>query len=104
MQEPDLPVKLLKDNKDFFAAHIAKYFNDSLKSAKLPNCLRLASITLIFKNAHVKKITDLLMCYLLSIKYLNASFVTKFYHFSKLFFQSFNVVSTRLIVPNVVCL
>ena len=28
IQEADLPVKLLKDNKDFFAAYIAKYFND----------------------------------------------------------------------------
>ena len=26
IQEADLPVKLLKDNKDFFAAYIAKYF------------------------------------------------------------------------------
>ena len=55
-QEADLLVKLLKDNKDFFAAYIAKYFNDSLKSAKLPNCLKLASITLVFKkNARTYK-------------------------------------------------
>ena len=35
--EADLPVKLLKDNKDFFAAYIPKYFSDSLKSTKFPN-------------------------------------------------------------------
>ena len=50
MQKADLPVKLLKGNKDFFATYIAKYFNDSLKSAKFPNCLKLASITPVFKK------------------------------------------------------
>ena len=48
IQEDDLPVKLLKDNKDFFGAYIAKYFNDFLKSANIPNCLKLAS--LLFKR------------------------------------------------------
>ena len=56
IQEADLPVKLSKDNKDFFAAYIAKYFNDSLKSAKFSNCLKLASITPVFKkNARTSK-------------------------------------------------
>ena len=41
IQEADLPVKLWKDNKDFFAANIAKYFNDSLKNAKFPNFLEV---------------------------------------------------------------
>ena len=35
--EADLPVKLLKDDKDFFAAYITKYFSDSLKSTNFPN-------------------------------------------------------------------
>ena len=34
IQQADLPVKYLKDNKKVFAADIAKYFNDSLTSAK----------------------------------------------------------------------
>ena len=56
IQEADLPVKLLKDNKDFSEAYIAKHFNDSLKSAKFPNCLKLASITPVFKkNARTSK-------------------------------------------------
>ena len=50
IQEADLPVKLVKDNKDFYASYIAKYFNDSLKSAKL------ASVTPVFKkNARTSK-------------------------------------------------
>ena len=45
MQDVDLPVKLLKDNKDFFAV-------------KFPNCLKLASVTLVFKkNASTSKST-----------------------------------------------
>ena len=56
IQEADLPVKLLKDNKDFYAAYIAKYINNSMKSAKFPNCLKLASITPVFKkNARTSK-------------------------------------------------
>ena len=56
IQEADLPVKLLKDNKDFYAAYIAKYINNSLKSAKFPNCSKLASITPVFKkNARPSK-------------------------------------------------
>ena len=43
-------MKLVKDNKDFYASYIAKYFNDSLKSAKL------ASVTPVFKkNARTSK-------------------------------------------------
>ena len=56
IQEADFPVKLLKYNKDFFAAYIAKYFNNSLKSEKFPNCLKLASNTPVFKkNAPASK-------------------------------------------------
>ena len=46
----------MRDNEDVFAAYIAKYFNDSLKSEKFPNCLNLASITTVFKkNARTSK-------------------------------------------------
>ena len=54
--EADLPVKLLKDDKDFFAAYITKYFSDSLKSTNFPNYQKLASITPVFKkNARTSK-------------------------------------------------
>ena len=43
IQEVDVPGKLLKDNKDFFAAYIAKYFNDSLKSARPISALPVIS-------------------------------------------------------------
>ena len=106
IQEADLPVKLLKDNKDFFAAYIAKYFNDSLKSAKFPNCLKLTSITPVFKknartsNSNYRPVSELPDI----SKIFEALFATNFQHFSKRFFQSFNVVSVRAIAPNIVCL
>ena len=58
IQEADLLVKLLKDNKDFFESYIRRYFNDSLKSEKFPNCLKLASISITLdfeKNARTSK-------------------------------------------------
>ena len=56
IQEDDLPVKHLKDNKDVCASYIAKDFNDSLKSAKFRNWLKLASIIPAFKkNARTSK-------------------------------------------------
>ena len=43
-------MKRVKDNKDFFASYIAKYFNDSLK------CAKLAFVTPVFKkNARTSK-------------------------------------------------
>ena len=50
LEEAYFPVKLLRDKKEFFSAYIAKYFSNSLRSAKFPNCLKLASITPVFKT------------------------------------------------------
>ena len=106
IEEADIPVKLFKDNNDFFAGYIAKYFNVSLKSAKFSNCLKLASITPVFKkNSRTSKNNYRPGSVLLaSLKYLNALFVSNFQHFSKRFFQSFNVIFVRAIAPNIVCL
>ena len=93
VQEADLPVKLLKDNKDFFAAYIAKYFNDSLKSAKFPNCLKLASITPVFKkNARTSK-NNYRPVSVLSVisRIFERTICHQLSAFSKRFFQSFNV-------------
>ena len=54
IQEADLPIKLLKDNTNFFTVYMAKHFNNSLKNEKFPNCLKLASVTPVFKkNARI---------------------------------------------------
>ena len=39
LQEANLSVKILKDNKEFFEAYITKYFKDSFKCAKVSTLL-----------------------------------------------------------------
>ena len=49
-QDNDLPVKILKDNADYFAEFICIQFNDSLNSSKFPFSFKCANITPIYKN------------------------------------------------------
>ena len=49
IKESDIPVKIIKANKNFFAEAICFYFNKSLENGKFPNCLKLANITPVFK-------------------------------------------------------
>ena len=99
IQEADPPVKLLKDNKDCFAAYIAKCFNDYLKSTNFPNCLKLASIDLIFKKMHLKTKSSYRPVIVLPVisKIFERIICTQLSAFWKRFFQSFNVVSVRAI-------
>ena len=88
-----------------FAAYIAKYFNDFLKSAKFLYYLKLASISPVFKkNARTSKnIYRPVNLLPIISKIFERSIVTNFQHFSKTFFLSLNVVSVRAIAPNIVC-
>ena len=49
-QDNDLPVKILKENADYFAEFICIQFNDSVNSSKFPSSFKCANITPIFKN------------------------------------------------------
>ena len=51
IQESNIPAKMIKQNRDFFAEIICKCFNDSLDKGQFPNCLKLASITPVFKKS-----------------------------------------------------
>ena len=50
IQESEIPLKIIKANKLFFAEAICFYFNKSLENGKFPNCLKLANITAGFKK------------------------------------------------------
>ena len=50
IQESDIPVKVIKKNRNFFAEAICFYFNKSLENSKFPNCLKLANMTPISKK------------------------------------------------------
>ena len=49
-QESDIPVKIIKVNKNFFAEAICFHFNKSFENGKFPNCQKLANITSVFKK------------------------------------------------------
>ena len=49
-QDNDLPVKIMKENADYFAEFICVQFNDSVNSSKFPSAFKCANITPIFKN------------------------------------------------------
>ena len=49
-EDTNLPVKILKENADYFAEFICIQFNDSVNSSKFPSSFKCANITPIFKN------------------------------------------------------
>ena len=50
IQESDISAKIIKVNIDLFAKKISKSFNESLEKSKLPDCLKLANVTPVFKK------------------------------------------------------
>ena len=49
-QEADIPVKILKDSKDFFAGYFQMFFNDAITPSKFPSPLKMAYIKAVFKK------------------------------------------------------
>ena len=49
-QDTNLPVKILKENADYFAEFSCIKFNDSVNSSKFPSSFKCANITPIFKK------------------------------------------------------
>ena len=43
-QETDIPVKILKDNKDFVAGYFQLFFNYAITLSKFPSSLEMANI------------------------------------------------------------
>ena len=50
VQETDIPVKVLKENANFFAEHIFLQFNDGIESSKYAESFKFANITPAFKQ------------------------------------------------------
>ena len=49
-QETDLPVRVVKENAEYFAEIICSQFNEPINSSKFPLSFKLANITSVFKN------------------------------------------------------
>ena len=64
-QETDLPVRVVKENAEYFAEIICSQFKESINSSKFPLSFKLANITPVLKNEsrNHKIITDLLPFY-----------------------------------------
>ena len=50
VQDTDIPVKILKENTDYFAEHICLQFNETICSSKFPASLKFANVTPVFKQ------------------------------------------------------
>ena len=49
-QDSGIPVKVLKENADFFAEYLYIFFNEAIESSKFPSSLKQANITPVFKK------------------------------------------------------
>ena len=50
MQDTDIPVKILKENADYFAEHICLQFNETICSSKFPTSFKFANVPPVFKQ------------------------------------------------------
>ena len=71
---------VLRPNNDIFFQYLSHIFNECIETAGFPNELKLANINPVCKKMIdlEKKIIDLLLFYLLCLKYLNVAFLIKF--------------------------
>ena len=50
VQDTDIPVKVLKENAEFFAEQICRQFNEAICSSKFPATFKFANVTPVFKQ------------------------------------------------------
>ena len=55
IQDNDIPIKILKDNFNFFADYIYIFYNYAITTSKFPSFLKLANVTRIFKKGSKNK-------------------------------------------------
>ena len=55
VQETDIPVKILKENADFFAEHICRQFIEAICSSKFPATFKFANVTVFKKDNRNQK-------------------------------------------------
>ena len=50
VQDTDIPVKILKDDAEFFAEYIHLQYNEAIRSSDFPNCFKYANIAAVPKQ------------------------------------------------------
>ena len=103
-QNSDIPIKLLKENVNIFSDIVCTSFNSSINMSKFPENLKLADITLPYKKGKkdikgkyrpARILTNL-------SKIFENIFLNRSHIFSKIYYQSINVVLGRVSVSNIV--
>ena len=52
VQETDIPVKIWKENADFFYEQVCRQFNEAICSSKFPATFKFANVTPVFKKGN----------------------------------------------------
>ena len=104
VQYNDIPVKVLKENANFFSEQVTLQFNEVIYSSKYVESFKLASITPAFKQGcrNLKDNYRLISILLLSPKYLKSSCANIFQIILIIYFQNFNVVFERDLLRSIV--
>ena len=50
VQDTDIPVKILKDNVEYFAEYTYLQYNEAIRSLNFPKCFKFANIGAAFKQ------------------------------------------------------
>ena len=101
-QEHDIPVKLIKPNKNLFYHLVYHNFNDSLFSYSFPSSLKVADILPTRKKKGKTDIENLSVFFIRFLRYVKDLCMTKFRNtFTKLFLN-INAVFSKVIILNIV--
>ena len=55
VEDIGIPVKLLKENAEYFAEYICLQFNEAICASKFPASFKLANVTLVFKQSFINQ-------------------------------------------------
>ena len=92
VQNKDFPVKILKENTEYFVEYVFLQFNEAICASKFPASFKFANVTLFsHKVQELKMIIIGQSFYLLSQKYLRRLFVDNFQVTLITFFRNFNM-------------
>ena len=106
----DLPIKVLNENINFIfcilSEYKVKFFGKSQNIAKFPDCLKLATVTSVFKKRGTFQKGNYWRVNILFIisKRFEQKLVAKFEHPLMMPYPNFNVVSVKGMMQNIVSL
>ena len=101
-QEHDIPVKLIKSNKDLFSHLVYHNFNNSLFSSNFPSNLKVADFLPTHKKKDKSDIENLLVSFLRSLRSMKDVCMTRCMNTFTKFFLNINAVFAKVIIVNIV--